>query len=83
MWLELLHQVHERWKQYAHNPLANTITGLIGTAVAILSPAHETVDVWLDTSAKTVGFLVAILSAINLGLTIYEKIQKKSHRKRD
>jgi len=71
MWLELLHQVHEGWKQCAHNPLANTTTGLVGTAVAILSPAHGAVDVWLDTSAKTVGVLVAVLSAVNLSLTIY------------
>jgi len=60
-----------------HNVVANTVVGIAGSAVAILSPAHEAVDVWLDTSAKTIGILVAVLSAINLSLTIYQKLRRK------
>ena len=81
MWLEILQQIHESWRQYVHNTVANTIVGLAGCAVAILSPVYEAVDIWLDRGAKTVGFLVAILSAINLGLTIHDKLCKR--RKRD
>jgi hypothetical protein len=77
MWLEILHQIHESWRQYVHNTVANTVVGIAGSAVAILSPAHEVVDVWLDTSAKTIGILVAVLSAINLSLTIYQKLKRK------
>jgi uncharacterized membrane protein YeaQ/YmgE (transglycosylase-associated protein family) len=77
MWLEFLHQIHEGWRQYVHNVVANTVVGIAGSVVAVLSPAHEAVDVWLDTSAKTIGVLVAVLSAINLSLTIYQKLQRK------
>jgi hypothetical protein len=77
MWLEILHQIHESWRQYVHNTVANTIVGLTGSAVAILSPAYEAADVWLDRSAKTLGFLVAILSLVNLGLTIHDKLYKR------
>jgi len=77
MWLELLHQIHEGWRQYTHNTIANTIVGLAGCAVAILSPVYEAVDFWLDRGAKTLGVLVAVLSAINLGLTIYQKLRHK------
>ena len=77
MWLDLLHQIHEGWRQYVHNPLANTIVGLAGCAVAILSPVYEAIDFWLDRGAKTLGVLVAVLSAINLSLTIYHKLKRK------
>jgi hypothetical protein len=77
MWLELIHHLHEVRKQYTHNTIANTIVGLAGCAVAILSPVYEAVDVWLDRSARTIGVLVAVLSAINLSLTIYQKLKRK------
>lgn len=77
MWLAVFHQVQGDWRQYVHNVVANTVVGIAGSAVAILSPAHEAVDVWLDTSAKTIGILVAVLSAINLSLTIYQKLRRK------
>jgi len=77
MWLAALHQIHESWRQYTHNTIANTIVGLSGCALAILSPVYETFDFWLERSAKTLGVLVAVLSAINLSLTIYQKLQRK------
>jgi hypothetical protein len=80
MWLELLHHLHEGWRQYVHNPLANTIVGLAGCAVAILSPVYEAIDFWLDRGAKTLGVLVAILSLVNLGLTIHDKLRKGCKR---
>jgi hypothetical protein len=79
MWLELLHHLHEGWRQYTHNTIANTIVGLAGCAVAILSPVYEAVDIWLDRSAKTFGVLVAVLSAVNLSLAIYQKLKRKQN----
>jgi|GEM_PF-2467858 len=77
MWLAAFHQIQEGWRQYAHNTVANTIVGLAGCAVAILSPVYEAIDFWLDRGAKTLGVLVAVLSAVNLSLTIYQKLRRK------
>jgi len=77
MWLAVLHQIHGSWRQYTHNAIANTVVGLAGCAVAILSPVYEAVDFWLDRSAKTLGVLVAVLSAINLSLAIHQKLRRK------
>jgi len=77
MWLAALHQIHESWRQYVHNVVANTVVGIAGSAVAILSPAHEAIDSWFGTGAKVAGFFVAVLSAINLALIIHSKLQRK------
>ena len=77
MWLEILHQIHESWRQYVHNVVANTVVGIAGSTVAILSPAHEAIDSWFGTRAKVAGFFVAVLSAINLALIIHSKLQRK------
>jgi hypothetical protein len=69
----VLETISEQWRIYAQNVPANSAIGPTAASMGVIEGLESNIDNWVHTISGIGGFVIIILSIMNLYLSLKEK----------